>query len=403
MRITNRTLAALKTTNPKGQRFYDADLRGFGVRVMDDGSKHFEVRYGGRKNRRRLTVGRFGTLTLDEARTKAREILAAAELGGDPAAERRRARQLPTFGAWKREYCARIRGRLKSARSIERFLNVAEKRWNSRGLDTISAADVETLFQKLGEKHPTAANRFLQSLRPCFGQAFRNGLIRTNPAAGIRPFQENAPRARVLTDDEMRALLDAVAEEKDPHVRAAFHLLVETGARLSEVLRARWEDLDIDAGLWRLPSPKSGHPQMIPLARSTVAKLRRLPRLGPFIVAGRQRRKGDDTNERKDGPRFDIKRPWERVKAEAAKKAPTIADVHVHDLRRSFGLAVARSAGLHVASKLLRHRDVRVTEQVYAPLGIEDLRRAVEKHSEVLPFSPEKKPAGQGAGRRSPR
>ncbi|HQR44587.1 MAG TPA: hypothetical protein PK598_01065 [Thermoanaerobaculia bacterium] len=63
-----------------------------------------------------------------------------------------------------------------------------------------------------------------------------------------------------------------------------------------------------------------------------------------------------------------------------------LADVHIHDLRRTFGLHVAKAAGLHVASKLLRHGDVRITERVYAPLGIETLRAAVEKRSEVLPF-----------------
>lgn len=397
MRITNRTLAALTTTSPKGTRFYDVDLRGFCVRVMADGSKHFEVRYGTRKSRHRLTVGRHGTLTLDQARTRAKKILAAVVQGEDPAAERERRRNLPTFGVWRATYLERIRGRLKTATKIKEFL-VSTERWDSRGLDTITTADVEALFQKIGEKHPTMANRFLQSLSPLFVAAVRDGLILTNPAAGIRHFRENPPRARVLTNDEMRALLDAVAEEQDPHARAAFALLVETGARLSEVLRAKWEDVDLDAALWRLPSPKSGHPQMIPLARSTVAHLRRLPHVGPFIVAGRQR-KEDGTNEKKEAPRFDLKRPWASVLARAKEAdarardergekadAGFLADVHVHDVRRTFGLSVARSAGLHVASKLLRHGSVAITERIYAPLGLEELRRATEKHSVAIPF-----------------
>lgn len=395
MRITQKTLPTLKTTSPKGTRYYDEDLRGFCVRVMADGSKHFEVRYGGRKNRRRLTVGRHGTLTLDQARTRARRILAAVVQGEDPAAERERRRNLPTFGKWRATYLERIKGRLKTATKIKEFLASTE-RWDSRGLDAIAPADVEALFQKIGEKHPTMANRFLQSLSPLFAAAVRDGLISANPAAGIRHFRENPLRSRTLTDDELRALLDAVALEEDPHVRACFALLVETGARLSEVLRARWEDVDLDARLWRLPSPKSGHPQMIPLARSTVAHLRRLPHVGPFIVAGRQRRKGD---EREDAPRFDLKRPWRSVLARAKEAearareergektdAEFLADVHLHDVRRTFGLAIARSAGLHVAQKLLRHSSVNITERVYAPLGLDELRRATEKHSVAIPF-----------------
>ncbi len=398
MRITKRTLAALRTTNPKGVRVYDTDLRGFAVRVMPDGSKHFEVRYGGRKNRRRLTVGRLGVLTLDEGRAKAREILAAAELGGDPASARRKARELPTVGAWVREYRARIEGRLKSAKAIGRFLKRAEKRWGARGLDTVTRGDVEALIRKIGEEHRTAANRTLTTLRSCFEAAVRDGLIGTNPAAGVRPFEENPPRARVLTNDELSFLLAAVLEEPDPHARAAFALLIETGARLSEVLRARWEDLDLDGGLWRLPRPKSGRPQVVPLAPSMVARLRRLPHLGPFIVAGRHDEKPDVAPK----PRHDLKGPWERAMSRAratAKKdeRPTdfLADVHVHDLRRTFGLHVARSAGLHVASKLLRHRDVRVTEAVYAPLGIEELRAAVTKRTLPLPFKAKAKKGGR--------
>ena len=375
-RITKRTLPTLKATDPRGTRYADLELRGFLVRVMPDGSKHFEVRYGGRRNRRRLTIGRLGTLTLDQARTKAREVLAAVELGEDPALARDVRRAMPTFTTWKGIYLKRIRGRLKSAKWIERYLTIAEARWKLKPLDSITRGDVEAAYQKLAATHPTNANRWHQSIRPLFAEAIREGILTSNPAEGIKRYQENPPRARVLTEKEMKHLLDAIAREKDVHARAGLYLLVETGARLSEALRARWEDLDLAAGTWRIPSPKAGHPQVVPLSRSIVAKLKRLPHLGEHVVAGRSVKK----------KRYDLKKPWQRAKAEAKKNVPTIADVRIHDVRRSFGLEVARVAGLHVASKLLRHGDVRVTERVYAPLGLEDLRAAVEKRSEVLPF-----------------
>ena len=115
--------------------------------------------------------------------------------------------------------------------------------------------------------------------------------------------------------------------------------------------------------------------------------LLRLKRVGPFIVLGRNAEK----------PRADLKKVWSRL-CERAK----LEDVHVHDVRRTFGLAVAKAAGLHIASKLLRHADVRVTERVYAPLGIEDLRAAVEARAAVLPFASKTKPAGR-ADKRSTR
>lgn len=409
MKLTNRTLAALRTEIRGGRRFYDDELRGFVVRVEPEesgGGKHFEIRYGPRGGQHRLTIGKWGTLTLDQARTKAKDLLARVALGEDPAAERKRKREMPRFSSWKSTYTERIHGRLKSAKWIERFLDLAVERWGNRPLDSITPADVEALFQKIGEESTASANRWLSCLSPCFAQAVRDGWLISNPARYVKKFQENPPRQRVLTDEEMRFLLDAIALEPDVHARIALFFLVETGARLSEVLHAKWEDVDLAAGTWLIPSPKAGKPQGVPLSRSLVAKLRRAPRVGPFVVAGR--------NEEKPGspakPRYDLKGPWERVLAAAvalAEKerlkqgevlgADFLAGVHVHDLRRTFGLAVAKSAGIHVASKLLRHGDVRITERVYAPLSVEDLRPALEKRSELLPFGKE---AAGSAGKR---
>jgi len=226
---------------------------------------------------------------------------------------------------------------------------------------------VSRLVQRYGEKHPTAANRLLASVRACLQAAWRLDKIPSNPAMKVRPFRENPPRQRTLSDEELQRVLKALAEWPDAHERAAFTLLIETGARLSEVLRARWADVDLEASEWRIPSLKAGHPQLVPLAGSTVAMLRRQPRLGALVIPGRGHM---------DKPRYDLKSAWEALRAAAG-----VPDVHVHDLRRSFGLRVARAAGLHVASKLLRHSDIRVTEAVYAPLGIDELRKATEQQA----------------------
>ncbi|MBM4369650.1 MAG: site-specific integrase, partial [Deltaproteobacteria bacterium] len=179
----------------------------------------------------------------------------------------------------------------------------------------------------------------------------------------VRPFREGPPRDRVLSADELPRVLAAFDALPDPHVRAAFVLLMDTGARKSEALRARWCDFDLDGGTWRIPSPKAGRPQVIPLAPHTVAFLRTVPRVGPWFCPGR------DPTE----PREDLKGPWARI-----REAADLDGVTIHDLRRTFGLAVARAAGLHVASKLLRHSDIRITERVYAPLGLDDLRNALD-------------------------
>lgn len=363
--------------------YADASLRGFNVNVRPDGAKTFGVRFTTKRGKRRfMTLGRWGVVTLKAARDRARQILAEASLGGDPAAEQKRLREIPTWEKWAATYLGQITGRRKSTRSDARYLEVCTAAWKGRPLDTITRADVEAVYGDVhkrgtaddaaGGPYPTSANRWIQAVRPCFEEALRAGHITANPARGLKRYLEAPPRARVLTDDEMRRLLKAALEYDDVHVRAAVRLLVETGARLSEVLRAKWEDFDLEAGTWRIPSPKAGHPQTLPLASQTVAMLKRTPVASDYVVFGSDPEK----------PRSDLKKPWTRICTAAG-----LDDVHIHDVRRSFGLAIARSAGLHVASKLLRHGDVRVTERAYAPLGLEDLRGALQKRTEALPFN----------------
>jgi integrase len=382
MKFTKRNLDTIPPGPPKGTWHVESGpdkLTGFFV-VAFPSSKVFYVRYRAAGGIRRVVkVGEYGVLTVDQARTKAREILASATLGSDPAADAQKRRGMPSFQKWTEAYLERIDKKKKSPREDHRFLKVAAKKWRAIPLNEVTRLDVVALHQELGRKHPTAANRWLASVRACLSAAVKDGLLAANPALLIEHHREAPPRARVLSDPELAAVVKAIMAEEDEHARAALRLLVETGARLSEVLRAKWEDVDLDAGSWRIPSPKADTPQMVPLNSPTVAFLRRLPHIdgSPYICPGRF----------SDRPRADLRDAWDRVKARAASSAPTIMnDLRVHDVRRTFGLAVARKAGLHVASKLLRHSDIRVTEKVYTPLGFEELRDAVEARGKTLSF-----------------
>jgi integrase len=388
----------------KGGTWYsDAEVRGLCLRVYPGGAKVFFVRYMAGRRRRVYGIGPYGKVTLAKARKSGLALLGRVAGGADPAAEKERASQVPTFGEWVDTYLSRVRVENKDPRSYEKFLGskspkgrALRARWGKRPLDSITSEDVSAFRDNLRverirkekrsasdsgdpgappppQKGPpaTTANRWTGAVRACFSAAVRAGHVRSNPAKGLKMLREAPPRSRVLSTEEMGRFLSKLEAEPDPYVRAAFRLLVETGARLSEVLHARWEDIDREAGLWRIPSPKSGHPQVVPLGSRTVGMLERLPPNGPFIIVGKDPKK----------PRADLKTPWDRLRTHSE-----LGDVRVHDIRRSFGLAVAKAAGLHIASKLLRHSSIKVTEQVYAPLGIEDLRAAVERRADVLPF-----------------
>jgi len=352
---------------------YDEDMPGFVLVIRRTGAgalrATFLLRYGGRGRMRTYTLGRYGELDVQTAREKAELELGKVRDGRDPVEERKTSRKVPTLNEWADEYLKEVELRKRSVREDKRFLGLAKQRWGSRPLNKITTDDVQRWFHSIAESHKISANRALASLRACLQAAWRRDKIPSNPAMKVRPLPESEPRARVLTDEELSRLLKAVKALTDPYHKLAFTLLLSTGARLSEVLKARWDDFDLDGENWRIPSPKAGRPQVVPLPATTVAMLRNTKHKGGLVVPGATL----------DKPRFDLKKPWD-----ALRVAAEIPDVHIHDIRRDYGLRVSKAAGLHVASKLLRHADVRVTERVYAPLALEDLRKATEQQSGTL-------------------
>src|SRR5207245_2284234 len=146
----------------------------------------------------------------------------------------------------------------------------------------------------------------------------------SNPCRGIPRYRESK-RERFLSDAEMARLGAVLAEaeregRESPFALAAIRLLLFTGARLGEVLGATWPDVDLAAGLLRVPRSKEGRPKALRLGPPALEVLARLPRIegNPYVIVGR-----------KDGARyFGIQHVWQRLRAKAG-----LADVHLHDLR----------------------------------------------------------------------
>lgn len=405
---SQRVIAALKTDKERGERFYDADLQGFGITVYPSGKKVFFVEYGKRTRRRRMTLGRYGRLTPEKARGKAKSAQGSFEDGNDPLGDRQRRQSAPTVKEWTGEWLAKFKmgARPQTYVEYERYLDVIPSSWAHRPLDEIAPPDIRRLMMKVAsearerviqrtlrsrtrgrkltkeqvkkleaeireqcaDRGRITANRWLAAVRSWLSAAVSEGILSNNPAQAVGLMDENPPRDRVLSEDELRRLLH-VLDKEPPHNRAAIRLAIETGARRSEILRAKWDDINLDDGLWRLPSPKAGKPQVIPLAQGTVQLLRSLPRASTYVIAGRK----------PDRPRRDLKALWER-----ACRAADLEGVTFHDLRRTFGKRIERQFGVHIASKLLRHSDVRITSEIYTPFDIKELRSAVESEHKDL-------------------
>ena len=382
--FTDRTLAALK----KPGWHADLTMPGFGFRVLPSGIRTFVVRYTvrGTDIRRASSLGEWGTVTLAEARDRAREILSAAALGGDPLGKR----LVPTWEEWSKTYFARLDRKTKES-FHRRFLGLTEEmnrkatrnpaatddtfrsiraRWGKRSLDSFTPEDVETERQALREKGEATANRWLAVTAAAFQAAVRAEIIVKNPAAKVRAGRENPARSRTLSPDEVARLLAVLPGEADQHAVAAVLLALLGGARRGEALALLWDGVNLEEGRATLADSKSGRPRHIPLVPHLVEHLRRLPRVEPFVVASGGKR-----------PRPDIKGPWSRIVAAAKIEGATF-----HDLRRTFGLALNRAGGLRLAQEGLGHTTPDQTAAAYTPQNFSDIKAAAEKMASVLIF-----------------
>jgi site-specific recombinase XerD len=371
MKLTKKAIDGAKHPE-SGQVFLrDDEIKGLAVRVTA-GSKSFVLERWIHGRVRRLTLGRFGDITLEQARGLAREKIGDIAKGQDPAEARRAQRRSVTWHELETLYLERHAVLKKSRSNDERILNTHVAHWRPRRLSAITRADVYDVHTRLGAAgHPVGANGVVRIVRAMFNKAKEWGVLEgENPAAKVKLFREIA-RDRFVLPTELPRLWQAIQGEPNPFVKAALVTALLTGARRGEVLRMRWGDVDVEAGIWRLPMTKSGQPHVVPLPAPVRRELAALPRFADneFVFCGRR------TGE----PLFDLKGPWQRIRKEAR-----LDDVRIHDLRRTLGSwLVSAGASLPLIGKALNHSRPETT-QIYARLQIEPVRQALEDNAATM-------------------
>ena len=363
--------------------YWDAELKGFGVRVFPSGRKAFLVAYRADGRKRFLTLGTFGRdLTADEARKRAMARLGEVASGKDPAAARDQERKGETMRDLAATYMERhAKPNKKSWREDERRLQRHMlPKWGKLKVRAITRADVAALHARIGKAAPYEANQTLALLSKVFELARRWGFVpegHPNPARDIDKFRE-VKRDRWVTPEELPRLAQAINEEPNDAARCALWLYLLTGARKSELLRAKWADVDWTRAELRLPETKAGRVHYIPLSAPALALLREVPRVegNPFILVGRGPR-GASAEEKAAKPAHlvNISKPWGRVRTAAG-----VADVRLHDLRRTVGSWLAQAGNsLHLIGRVLNHSN-QSTTAIYARFGEDSVRAALEQH-----------------------
>ena len=246
--------------------------------------------------------------------------------------------------------------------------------FGDRRFAAISRADVEAWLQTLLAcgLAPATCNRILAVFKTICSIAIIHGQISAgqSPCLGVAPFRIHTQRERYLSRSEARRLMQALERSERPEA-CALRLILLTGARKSEILRLRWENIHFDLRMLTIPLSKSGKPRHIPLSHEAVALLRAMPRVAgsPWLFPGHAAGK----------PLSDIYLFWNSLRCTLGLK-----DVRIHDLRHTFASFLVNAGhSLYEVQKLLGHSDPRTTMR-YAHLGQASLLVAAETVSGLL-------------------
>ena len=354
--------------------FWDRDLPGFGVRVYPSGTKVYVVQSRGQGRSCRITVGRHGAISAEEARRRAAAIIARIKAWEEPAPAPAPA-EVTVAELAARYLEEHVAVRCKPRTEVLYRAAVRRHLVPALGETPVSAVtreQVAALHFRLRET-PYAANRAVHLLARILDVAAEQGLRpagAANPCRSVERFRERR-HERFLSEEEFRRLgrvLEAAAGGAggaSPAAVAAIRLLVLTGCRRSEILGLRWEHVDLDAGELRLPDSKTGA-RLVPLSPAAAEVIAELPRTpgNPWVVPGRN----------PGAPLRNLQYPWEILRARAG-----LPGVRIHDLRHSFASrALALGESLPMIGELLGHRRVRTTAR-YAHLALDSVRTSASR------------------------
>ncbi|WIY24567.1 tyrosine-type recombinase/integrase [Parasedimentitalea psychrophila] len=375
-KLTKRVVDALQS-EAKDYFVWDSQIAGFGLRVMPSGAKTYQAQYrkGGRT--RRVSIGRHGKITVDEARKLAKEVMGQVAKGENPAEEISLHRKAPTVAALcERFFEEHAKQRCKPStqgeyrRAIDLFIIPAIGSFKTVDVER---RDIAELHQKFRDK-PYQANRTLGVLSKMFNLAEIWGLRPdgSNPCRHVPKYRE-IKRERYLSQQELRRLGQVLGEadqdgSETPYVIAAFRLLILTGCRLGEIQTLQWQFIT-DSGM-ELPDTKTGA-RLIPLPQAARAVLSTLPQLAdnPYVIAGKL--PGQYAT--------DLQHPWRRIREPAG-----IPDVRIHDLRHTYSSnAVSSGMPIQMVGRLLGHTQIQTTMR-YAHLANDPVNRAAEENAERL-------------------
>jgi integrase len=385
MKLTKSIVDSITAPADRDQAFYrDAQLKGFAVRVTASGVKSFIVEKLVSGKVRRMTIGRYGEITVEQARREAQKMLGKIATGIDPRAEKETAElHATTLDQVFQDYIkARRELKPKTLHDYRRVIECSFSDWKNKPLVSITKAKVLKLHGELGEERgPAYANLSMRLLRALFNFAIEqyedakgHSLITENPVKGLsktRSWYRVRRRQTYIKTYELAPWFRGLQKITNETLRDYLLLTLFTGLRRNEAAQLKWSDIDLKAKTLTVEETKNHQPHTLPLSEylSELLTRRKQQAYSEYVFPS-------------TGKGGYIVEPRKQAAKITEDSGVTFT---VQDLRRTFiTLAESLDISAYAVKRLLNHKMTNDVTAGYIVSDVERLRKPMQLISDNL-------------------
>ena len=376
-KINKKFVDGLKLPSSGQVLVWDSEIKGFGVRLTAGGMSYFvQGRVNGKSIR--VTIGRHGIFTPDQARNEAKERLRDMHKGKDPAIQKqlKKATQTTLKEAaeiYKQDKKTKEGHPLKDStkKDIDKHINKTFIKWQNIPVVSINEDMVHNLYKETSAISIAQANQAFRIFRAIYNwtrdKSRTKDIFPENPVKTLKGEWGHVPtRNGKIPADKFGMAWNFLQEQREypgqtnysrTGADLALFLLV-TGARFTEGASLQRANVNLEEGFWELPDPKNRKPTIFPLSSLAKNILEGRPKDSDFVFSGIGAK----------GYFSDIRHIMAALSTEIKEK------LTAHDLRRSFVLAAGQAKVEFVRCKLLMNHKLSGDVTISSYTDTSDLR-----------------------------
>ncbi len=379
-KITKKLVDTLPFPDEQSRPVFHRDkaLIGFGLKITSAGRRTFfvEKRIDGKS--KRITLGTYGALTVEEARIEAQKVLSQIARGLDPIAEKqaRRSKEVTLEEAFEDYLTTRKDLKPSTIKDYKKALNTYLPDWRNKSITDITKDMVEARHARIGKKSHARANGTMRVLRAVFNHSIHKFEdAKGKPVIGLNPVDRLShsrawfPEVRkqtLIKAHELKPWYEATMQLNQEITRDYLHFLLFTGLRRSEASSLMWDVVDFKDKTFTIKDTKNKEPHTLPMSRGIEELL--------------QTRFSSSASDFVFPSPVSIRRPLTEPRT-AISRVTELSGIGFtcHDLRRTF-ITIAESLDIpaYALKRLLNHKMPNDVTAGYIVKNVDRLRRPIQ-------------------------